>query len=434
MQLSFQSKCCSRVINLILVGITAAIITLTAILIQLNVTESTGATNYTANIDIATSAMSLDFSSIPSWSESSYLTLILVMLTLSQTFFIGLYRFHNSDTRWKTKRSMAMRMESIIWRFRTYTGPFSKTQLPLNQSADDVLEQQIQEWCDTTVASADLVSTEIMKRMEQKHVTHRQYPKNKKKGDPSMNAARIGKKILKKRVVNALRNAKNNDDADCDLPLKKQYSFVHQAEHEEVDTRPCCRCCTFDDTDEWSNSVSAEDIDEWDSAIVEKNSVFYTDDDFSPMSAAGYLKHRILKKLRFYQNRIPKYYYLLNAFTYIVAFLTLAASAFAVFNVPPSSQMWVAIVTACLNAFVIFDKYFDAGTKLKRYTNTVKDLQILFDYWQGLSILQQNKLSNIEMLVDKGESIILDVSFCILWLYSEYVGMLELCPLQYHHS
>ena len=146
MQSSDRSKCCSRVLTFMLVGLTAAVLALTATLFQLKVMDAEGAMNHTANIDIATSAMSLDFSSIASWHPSSYLTLILVVSTLSQTFLIGLYRFHNPDQRWKAKHSMAMEIESIIWRYRTHTGPFSKAQLFRHQSADDVLRKQLQRW------------------------------------------------------------------------------------------------------------------------------------------------------------------------------------------------------------------------------------------------------------------------------------------------
>lgn len=176
MQASTRSKCCSRIFSFILLGLTAVILVLTATLFQMNTLVCGDVVNYTANIDIATSAISLDFSSIASWHPSSYLTLFLVVSTLSQTFLIGLYRFHNPDQRWKAKRSMAMQMERIIWKFRTYTGPYSKAELPPNQSADDVLEKQLQTWCDATIGSADLVSTEIMKHRGQSFFKHGQYP------------------------------------------------------------------------------------------------------------------------------------------------------------------------------------------------------------------------------------------------------------------
>lgn len=219
-----------------------------------------------------------------------------------------------------------------------------------------------------------------------------------------MTAAQLGKKILKERVVKVLTNAKKQDDLERDA-ASKMFAVVNPAQHEDIDDSKrvtqsrcvsLCGCCCANDTEKR------------DSLIVAKTSPSYNDDNFSPMSASGYLKHRIVQKLRFYQERIPGYYLKLNFFTYMVALLTLAASALAVFNVPPSSQFWVSIATALLSAFVGFEKYFDADTKLQRYTKTVKDLKLLVDYWQGLSSLEQNKLSNIETLVDKGEGIILD--------------------------
>ena len=157
-------------------------------------------------------------------------------------------------------------------------------------------------------------------------------------------SAKIDEEIFRKGIVKVVKSAKNKYNPDRDAAMKMS-KIMNPVEHEDHD----------DD--------GSEQADEWDSISVEKTKLDYKDDNFSPMSAAGYSNHRIVKKLRFYQKRIPRYYRLLNLFTYTVALLTLTASALTVFNIPPSSQFWVAIATALLIAFAAVHQYCQRSQK-----------------------------------------------------------------------
>ena len=343
---------------------------------------------------------------------------ILVALTLLQAFLIGLFRFHNPDERWKAKRSFAMKMLRIIWTFRTYSGPFDESKLPQGVHADDILEMKLEEWRNNLLGTGDLVLTNIFQKANQNTFRHGQY-------DVLCEKVSTMKDGL---IVNQIASVLSKEPArPCnlthDMTFEGNSSFQDvddvQVDDDDVSClTTICRCCCLYrrlkpvTVSEWH--AQAEDADWSDNSVYSRSSLVSdcNDDQFSPITANVYAENRAKTALRFYQGRVPSYSFQRDFFMYAISLFTVISSACAVFNfskkTPP--EFWVAIITAIITCFGSFEGQYEPTNKLRRYNNTIGELKRILFFWEGLTLLEQNKLQNITYVVEYTERAILDVS------------------------
>ena len=405
-----NAKRCSRIFKWIMLCINVLIIIVTASLFQFgNLGDLLNATSpYSFD---TTHDFNLDFSDIKDWRPVSYMELGLVFLTLSQAFVLGLYRFHNPDARWFTMRGQAMKMSKTIWTFRTYTGAFNEKKLLRGQVADDVLEKKLSMWRQQVKNNGYIFTNDMAK--PKKVLRHGQY-EILCKGVDEFRSQLLREQLATRCLDGGVHRLHERNSALTFL----QNPSREQDENENQDDRTCCAsCCSCIGEDatpeaEWDSMVQSH---QWPAYNVydrcgSMRTSNLDDDHFSPLTGGEYLKHRMFRALRFYQARVPKYRCQEVFFTYVGGILTLAASVCAVFNVPPSSQFWVAVITAFLTFFGRFEQYYDASAKLLRYKNAIIEIEKLKSFWEGLGSLKENKLQNMLRVVDRGEAIIMEVS------------------------
>ena len=408
-----KAKLCSRIFLYLMLLLNLMVIFISTLLFQTGaleaLTSNTTGSTIAPNIDI--SSINVDFSHIKDWRPFSYLEVSLILLTLSQTFVVGLYRHHKPNQRWQTQRSMALKMLKIIWTFRTRTGPFDERKIPRGENVDDVLETKLKEWRGGTGSGTDIVSTKPFNRLRNKVFRHNQYA------------------VLCKRASDLKSQLIEYQLANCslrDVPpqlhkFTSNIKFQEAASQEDYDDevpRRCQWCCCWGDS-----SAEATDGD-WVQMVESTQWSVYSvynrhelmrrdcgdDDYFSPMTGRQYVNHRIIPAIRFYEGRMPKYLRQKNFFAYFIGILTMGASFCAVFDIQPSSQFWVAIVTATITCLHTFEKHYKPTNNLNRYKNTVAELKKLHAFWEGLGTLRENKAFNNSRVVESGEQIMMDVS------------------------
>jgi len=81
---------------------------------------------------------------------------------------------------------------------------------------------------------------------------------------------------------------------------------------------------------------------------------------------------------------------------------TVGASIFAYLHM----MTIMGVVSACAAGMTSWSEFLDLDRKLQRYTNAVKELEKLKNWWYSLTEVEQASLSNVAHLVETGESII----------------------------
>ena len=441
-----NAKFCSKIFLFVIVLLNLVIIAVSASLFQFGIllelaNNSTDFTDW-RKFDIA--SVNVDFSHIQDWRPSSYLAVLLIILTLGQTLVVGLFRHHNPNQRWQTQRTMAMKMWKIIWTFRTRTGPFD---VPRDVIADDILEMKLNQWRGATGNGTDLVSSTPMNLLRKTVFRHDQYTVLCKRASDHRSL------LIEYQLANC---------GLCDLPPKLhkftnkvQFQETSHQDYDDEASQSCwCRwcCCRGNSSTEATYSMGYDDdeasrqsrwcrwcccrgnssteatyrmgYDKWNKLVKSTKWSLYSvynhyesmrcasleDDHFSPMTGRQYVTHRIIPTLRFYEGQMPKNLRRHNIFAYSIGFMTMAASFCAVFSIPPSSQFWVAIITASLSCIHGFERFYNPSKNLVRYKTAVSEMKKLLAFWEGLGPLRENKSFNNSRLVELGEQIILDVS------------------------
>ena len=397
-----HTKICSRVFTYIMLTLNAVIIIAASLWLK-----NISATIPSATTPNATTTSTSDVS-------NTIFKSILTVLTLLQSFLIGLYRYHNPDERWKAQRSFAIKMETIIWAYRTHTGPFDPSSLPPCAVADDILEVKLREWSSSLIGTSDVDLTNLFHKRNKKAYNHGQYHGLCKV------VSQLKRDLILQQVSSVL-----SKETCRPHDLKKDMTFMEivPEDHDNLDRstveiylRPAC-CCrrrrrakeTNATWEEIANSTKWSDSSAFSRFLGNKND---HDDHFSPLTAGDYVQHRIKCALDFYQHRVPSYSLFQTFFTYVIAVLGVLAACAVIFELPDPfpPQLLVAVITAILTLFGGLEKHYDSGNKLRRYNNTISELKKIVAFWEGLTVLEKNKLQNITLVVKKAEQIILDVS------------------------
>lgn len=415
-----KAKLCRKIFTFFILLINATIIFVSAYLFNLEtIADVVG--NSTAAMELARSAINVNFAEMKQWSRSSYWHLYLILLTLLQTFIVGLHRYHNPEQRWQSQRTMAAKMLKIIWKFRTYTDLFDKRKMSRGQVADDVLEMKLKEWRGSAGNGTEFVSTTPNHHLRGKVFCHDQYAVLSEK------TSDLRSRLIKRQLATcSLNQAPRVKLHELTEEIKFQKESAQDLRDDDLRRcQSCSRCwytflhCLFNCCGGYINTA-----DEWDKIIEHTQWSAYSvynrsgsmrrenleDDHFSPTTGREYVKHRLIPALRFFEGRMPKYLCQQTCSTYVIAIMTMLASFAAVFVIPPSSQFWVAIIVACITCLSGFEKFYDAANKLTRYKTTTAELKKLLAFWEGLGRLKENKSYNNSRVVQLGEEIICNVS------------------------
>ena len=93
-----------------------------------------------------------------SWPDNSFqiLRYTIFGLAVLSTFFVGLWTFANPDARWHYLRANSAKIKTLIWHYRTRTGPFSHARADdadKHALADKILGHELRELLQHSVKS-----------------------------------------------------------------------------------------------------------------------------------------------------------------------------------------------------------------------------------------------------------------------------------------
>lgn len=148
----------------------------------------------------------------------------------------------------------------------------------------------------------------------------------------------------------------------------------------------------------------------------EVQTVAFIDDHYSPVQPELYLQFRLLKRMAWYQKRIPKYACHAFIFKVLVLTCTICAAVLARFGEADA----VVLITAFSSAATTWSEFVDAGSKVERYTRAVRTMSQLVNWWKHLSEVEKASTENISELVVQTEQAISKEQ--TNWLPSQAMG------------
>jgi hypothetical protein len=98
---------------------------------------------------------------------------LLFGLPLCSSFLLSVWGYTNPTSRWRKLRNSACALESLIWKFRTRTPPFSNANVP--NHSESRFCAALNAWRDECVAGTDLLATALEKKYHAgvfKHYQH----------------------------------------------------------------------------------------------------------------------------------------------------------------------------------------------------------------------------------------------------------------------
>lgn len=119
------------------------------------------------------------------------------------------------------------------------------------------------------------------------------------------------------------------------------------------------------------------------------------DDHYSPVPPELYIEYRMLERMSWYKKRIPRYTFHAFAFKILLLSCVVACSILARFGL----AVVAVIVTAFASGATTWAEFVDAESKVERYTQAVRTISDLLNWWRNLSEVEKASSENISLLV-----------------------------------
>ena len=369
---------------------------------------------------------------------------VVFVLALLATFVGGVDAMLNAKARWRHLRRCTGTLETIIWKYRTRTGPFMADEIRqrsggggASSSAEKVLCTIINDWRERLVVGAAMATTNLEQRRARGTYRHGQDPpadeheEEEEEEDNGVDggggggdlggaatfgtpakmsrAARgpLSSRIaeLRGRLVGTPPHQRYNAPAEPGARVEAPAAGAGAVEGAVEDLGPCERCLGGlrrgaasvldgamslldgggDDDDDADIFAAAED-----------------DDHHSPSPPEKYIRLRILPMLEFYRRRIPQYTWRAGAFKLALLLLGVASSLLAKFGLLAP----VTVVSSLAAAATSHAEFSDTERKVERYTHASRALKQLLSVWSSLGTVEKSSPAWASRLVNSAEQII----------------------------
>jgi len=106
-------------------------------------------------------------------SDASMFAQTAFFISISVNLVISLDSMLNPRTRWRKLRSSANAMQSIIWCYRTRTGPFAVDETGRDQARpENALCEKVTAWRQQIMTSSAIATTNLQRRLPSRHMRH----------------------------------------------------------------------------------------------------------------------------------------------------------------------------------------------------------------------------------------------------------------------
>ena len=280
--------------------------------------------------------------------SASYLSLLSGILT-------GFVTIISPAQKWTRLRGAALAIESEVWQFRTRSGIYVQTHGASEgdeNSVEQIFRSRVEHIKTQVLKSSGVLNTAFMSLFQ---LTE---------GD-----IEVGPRKPRKNVI-----------------------FRH-GQH-----KGCLVAGTF------RNSIRSHASPESAERLLKKGDGFSFDDFYSPCRPASYIKFRVEKALKFYQQRIPVY----NSTKFRTQSILLVGAFSGVILANLDLTQWVAVFTALAGGITAWSEFHATGDKLERYSDAVAQLDSIFVWWKMLSPVDHASVSCISELVARCENVLKD--------------------------
>ncbi|CAE6967746.1 unnamed protein product [Symbiodinium sp. CCMP2456] len=143
------------------------------------------------------------------------------------------------------------------------------------------------------------------------------------------------------------------------------------------------------------------------------------DDHYSPVQPDLYIHFRLMRRMEWYQKRLPTYIFHAWVFKLLVLSCTVACAVLARFGQPTA----VVIITAFSSSSTTWSEFVDAGSKVERYSRAVRTMSRLLNWWKHLTEVERASMENIAGLIIETEQAIAKEQ--ANWMPSHSAGTVE---------
>ncbi|CAE7266464.1 unnamed protein product [Symbiodinium sp. CCMP2592] len=143
------------------------------------------------------------------------------------------------------------------------------------------------------------------------------------------------------------------------------------------------------------------------------------DDHYSPVQPDLYISFRLMRRMEWYQKRLPTYIFHAWVFKLLVLSCTVACAVLARFGQPTA----VVIITAFSSSSTTWSEFVDAGSKVERYSRAVRTMSRLLNWWKHLTEVERASMENIARLIIETEQAIAKEQ--ANWMPSHSAGTVE---------
>jgi len=126
------------------------------------------------------------------------------------------------------------------------------------------------------------------------------------------------------------------------------------------------------------------------------------DDHHSPINANEYLDLRVRPVVKFYQKRLPRYYFSRTTIQYALLFGTFSSTILAFLEI----SSWSVIPSATATALSAWKEFSGTDKKLSRYAGTISKLNRLIIWWEQLSDVEKASSTNLQGLILSCEEVL----------------------------
>jgi len=133
------------------------------------------------------------------------------------------------------------------------------------------------------------------------------------------------------------------------------------------------------------------------------------DNGHSPVSADDYVEHRLRARLRFYQDRIPRYsasYYGVQVPGILAPIVTLVLALLANSGFGHTIK-WAAAASTLTSLIMAYSHFLNLDKKLDRYSNLVQNLEDTAEWWASLPPDIKERTLEVNRLVGNVEDVIM---------------------------
>ena len=325
----------------------------------------------------------------------------ILAVSVAATFITGIAAFYNPQSRWKELRCVAASLQSVIYHFRTRTGPFAGWKANDSSSVralcEEIVKMQEALYVQGDLAQ-DTIAVSLSDRTKPRHWKRLWRLADNTIGLLGRGLARTWVAVAgpfnfgtwrdshvpagHRKIVNGWPHLEAAE-------IKRRNNIITSKERKKKSLRT-----------ELPNNVDIKDLD----LDVEKLAEQLKpppawDDCHSPLKPGNYIEARLKPMMHFYERRQEVVYNRQSRITWFTLLMAATCTMLAFYK----EFLAVATLTVLSSAAISWAEYNQLQDKVSRYNHTIIGINELVVWWSSLNEVDQSSATNLDRLITEGE-------------------------------